>query len=425
MHTRSRILPTLLSLLSPLLLIAQDPMVFSYRPHWPDHFAPVQHSIAFSGEYTAGSDALYNSFLNSLYKGDFLDSATKAEQAGQLLTANRFGMYAGLSAAYSWRNKPDSLKWEFTIALRDRQSAFGTFAPDAFILAFQGNRPFRGQTADISNSRLTYLHWQQLQFEAKYYTADRKSEAAIGFSFLNGQNLNEVTIRSGKLFTSNDGTVIDASADASYFSNDTAKTKYMSRNGSGTCFNFRFSTLLGDSVSKFRSQLMFSVQDLGYIRWNEKSIVYNTDTSLHYIGVDATNLLLNDSNLVGLPNSDSLIGDPINGQIITFLPLGIRMRYTILTPWKWWGGVDVRLWSYAEAMPQVTLFAGWRSTDFKWSVTGGAAWGGYARLQFPVQVTWNACKNFGVTIGGTNLAGYILPKKTRGQGAYANLTFAF
>lgn len=425
MRNKIKFLSACLGLISPMLLNAQDPMVYAYRPHWPDHLAPVQHSIAFSGEYTAGSDALYNSFLNSLYKGDYFDSTTKANQENQLLTTNRAGLYAGYSAAYSWRNNPDSLKWEFTVALRDRQSAYGIFGADAFKLAFEGNRPFRGMTADLSNTRFTYMHWQQMQFEAKYYSPDKKSEAAIGFSVLNGNQLNEANIRSAKLFTNSTGTMIDASADASYYSSDTASVKYMSRNGSGTCFNFRFSTLIGDSTAKFHSQLMFAVQDLGYIRWNNKSIIYHTDTSLHYTGIDITNLLMNDSNVTGIPNSDSLIGKPVNGQIITFLPVGIRMRYTLISPWNWWGGVDVRIWSQAEALPHATLFGGWHTDNFKWSFTGGAAWGGYARLQFPVQVSWNACKNFGITIGSTNVAGYMLPKKTRGQGAYANLTFAF
>lgn len=425
MRRKTHILPFLLIFLAPLLLRAQDPMNFSYRPLWPDHFSGLQHCIAFSGEYSAGSDAITNSFLNSLYQGGYLDSATKAEQESHLLASNRLGLYAGYSAAYSWRNKPDSLRWELSLALRDRQSLFGRFSDDAFLLVFEGNRHFLGQTADISGMKFTYLHWQQLQFEAKYYSPDRRSEAVIGFSLLNGQQMNQMNLNKGTLFTASDGTFIDASAESTYYSSDTAALKYMSRNGSGTCFNFRFSTTTGDSASKFRNQVLFSVQDLGYIRWNSRSLIYHTDTSLHYTGIDITEMILNDTTPAGIPDSDSLIGKPVNGQVITFLPVGLRLRYALLTPWPWWGGVDFRVWSYSESIPQVTLFGGWHSPDFRWTITGGAAWGGYARLQIPLQVSWKPCKNFSLTAGAMNIAGYILPAKTRGQGAFANLSFAF
>lgn len=423
-----RLYPALLFfvlLFSGITLRAQDPMTFAYRPHWPDHFSQQQHAVSFSGEYMAASDALTNSFLNAFYKGEYLDSSMKAKQESYLLPKNRLGAYAGYGFAYTWRNNPDSLKWELTVAVRDRQEMFGAFASDAFRLAFEGNRPFRGTTANLDKSQLTYMHWQQLQFEGKYYTSDHKSEVVLGFSVLSGQQLQEVNIREGKLYTASDGRSIDLTSNATYYASDTSSNKMFNRAGFGTCFNFRFSTMLGDSTSRFHHQLMFSVQDLGSIRWSNRALIYNVDTTVHYNGVDASDVLINHGEVTGLPNSDSLIGQPDEGQIITFLPIGIRARYTLFTPTNWWGGVDLRFWSYSGALPQATLFAGWHSNDEKWSATGGAGWGGFARLQFPVQLTWNACRDFAVTAGTTNLAGYIIPGKTRGQGLYMNLSFAF
>lgn len=406
-------------------LKAQDPMLYIYRPHWPHQATGLRNSISFSGEYNAGSDALTNSFINSFYKGGFIDADKKAEQEAKLLPSTRIGGYSSYAMSYCWRMDPDSGNWEFAVAYRDRQSLYGKFSSDAFHLVFEGNRPFKGKTANLDDTKLTYLHWQQVQFEAKFYSPDKKSDAAFGFSVLNGQQMQEMNIRHGSIFTASDGSAIDVNTSAAYFQSDTSSSKLGSRNGSGSCFNFRFNAYLGDSTDRYKSQFSFMVQDLGFIRWNDNSMVYSVDTNAHYIGVDASSVLINGGTLTGVPNSDSLIGAPENGQIITFLPLGIRMRYTIFSPTSWWGGIDARAWSYSEALPHITLFGGWHTKDRCFNVSGGAAWGGYARLQFPVQLGWEPCKNIAIIAGTTNLAGYIAPKKTHGQGLYMNLSLAF
>jgi hypothetical protein len=421
----------------PVALNAQDPMNYIYHPQWPGQSYPfgactnatpgkVLHScIAFSGEYAAGSDGLTNSFINNFYKGGFIDSGTIATQGSKLLPSNRLGGYAAYSLAYCWRMNPDSGKWSFGIAYRDRQTLYGKFSSDAFHLVFEGNRPFKGETADLSDTKLTYMHWQQLQFEAKFSAPDHKSDATIGFSVLNGQQLQEINIHKATIFTASDGTSIDADANADYYQSDTASSAFGSRNGSGSCFNFRFNAYLGDSASHYKSQFSFMVQDLGFIRWNGNSMVYAVDTNAHYTGVDASNVIINGGEVTGLPDSDSLIGQPSRAQIITFLPLGIRMRYILFTPGSWSGGIDARVWSYSEAQPQITLFGGWHAKNYCLNVNGGAAWGGYARLQFPVQVGWEPCKNFMLIAGTTNLLAYVAPAKTHGQGLYLNLSFAF
>ncbi|MEO5643195.1 MAG: DUF5723 family protein [Bacteroidia bacterium] len=406
-------------------LKAQDPMLYIYRPHWPLQSTGLHHSLAFSGEYTAGSDGLTNSFINGFYKGGFIDADKKAAQESKLHPSNRFGGYASYAMAYTWRMDPDSGNWEFTIAYRDRQSLYGKFSKDAFRMAFEGNRAFKGQTANLDDTKLTYLHWQQLQFEAKFYSPDKKSDATFGFSVLNGQQLQEINIRTGSVYTASDGSAVDVGANAAWFQSDTAHTKTGSKNGSGSCFNFRFNAYLGDSAARYKSQFSFMVQDIGFIRWNANSLVYAVDTNVHYTGVDASSVLINDGNFTGIPDSDSLIGEPSRGQIITFLPLGIRMRYTLISPASWWGGIDARAWSYGDAIPQITLFGGWHNKTLSFNVSGGAAWGGYSRFQFPVQIGWEVCKNFALIAGTTNIVGYIASKKSHGQGLYLNLSLAF
>lgn len=407
------------------VLKAQDPMLFMYVPHQPNVNSGLHSAISFSGEYTAGSDALTNSFMNSFYQGKFLDSNTINDQQSKLLPSNRIGAYASYAMAYSFRPDPDSGKWEYMIAYRDREELYGRFSDDAFGIAFKGNRAYKGMTADLGNSQITSIHWQQVQLEAKFSAPDGKSDATFGFSVMNAQRLEEINIHEATIYTASDGSAIDVNANADYFASDTLSKKRGSRNGSGSCFNFRFNAYFGDTAKPYRSQLSFMVQDLGFIRWNENSLIYSVDTNMHYTGVDASQVIVNGGSVTGVPDSDSLIGAPKHGQIITFLPLGIRFRYTIFFPGAFWGGIDAHAWSYNDAVPLVSIFGGWHSADHKINIGAGAGVGGYARLQIPLQVSWRPCNNFGITVGSTNITGYIAPKNSHGQGLYTNLTFAF
>ena len=404
---------------------AQDPMTFAHRPAWPVLPNDFQRSIAFSGEYAAGSDALTNSFISSFYRGEYLDSALKKSHEDRLLPTNRIGAYAAYGMAYSWRDDVDSTKWEYMIAYRDRQVLFGTFAPDAFTLAFEGNRAFRGRTAILDETRLVSMHWQQLQFEAKYFSPDNNSEAAFGFSLLNGQSMQEISIRRGSVFTQSDGTFIDVTSDATYYSSDTGSTRFGARNGRGVSFNFRLSTSSRNTEGPFIHHFSFAVQDLGYIRWNDRTQVYDVDTTIHFTGADASDVILNGGTVAGLPESDSLIGEPEHNEVIMFLPLGLRFRYGLVSRHQWWGLIDVRSWSHAGALPHVSLLGGWHTKKNTVRLLGGVAWGGYAQVQVPLQVSWEACRQFTLMAGTTNLAGYIVPDKTHGQGLYFNLSFAF
>jgi hypothetical protein len=413
------------SLLCSAFLKAQDPMLYLYVPHQPNTHSPLHSAITFSGEYTAGSDALTNSFMNSFYEGKFLDSGMINTQAGKLLPSNRIGAYASYSMAYNFRPHADSGKWEFTVAYRDRQVLFGQFTDDAFLIAFKGNRAFKGETANLGNTHLTQMHWQQAQVEAKFNAPDGNSDVTFGYSAINAQQLQEINLHEATIFTASDGSALDVNTQAEYFSSDTNETKTGVRNGSGSAFNFRFNAYFGDTSKHYRSQLSFMVQDLGFIHWNESSLVYSVDTNMHYTGVDASQLIVNGGTITGVPNSDSLIGAPKHGQIITFLPLGVRFRYTVFFPGSMWGGIDARAWSYNESVPLVSIFGGWHSANHKLNIGAGAGVGGYARLQIPLQVSWHPCDNFGITAGSTNITGYIAPKQTHGQGLYMNLTFAF
>jgi hypothetical protein len=406
------------------LLYAQDPASLAYASHWPSSDS-TQHSIAFSGEYFGGSDGMSNYFMNRFYRGGFIDSSMKANEVKNMYPTNRLGLYASYGVAYTWRNNPDSLKWEFTLALRDRQFMHGLYATDAFRLLFEGNRPFAGQTADMSGTNFVYMHWQQIQFETKYHTPDKRSQAVIGISYLSGQQYNEANVKTGKLYTASNGTAIQADLLAGYAVSDTSRSGMFSNTGNGISFNFNFKSIVGDSASKFRKEFMFAMQDLGYIRWSANTMAYTVDTVWQYNGVNISNAILNPDSIASVPNADSIIGTPVKTDMITFLPISLRARYTITSPTSWMAGIDLRLWSYASAIPHVTLFGGWHTKNKKFELGGGIAYGGYSKLQIPIQVNWTPCKNFSAGIYCWNAPAYIIPKKTTGQGIWTNFTFAF
>ncbi|HEU4716187.1 MAG TPA: DUF5723 family protein, partial [Bacteroidia bacterium] len=364
-------------------------------------------------------------FLNTFYRGGYISHDKIDAGKNHLLPKNHVGIYTGMSAAYTWRNKNDTVRWDFTVAFRDRQAIHGLFTDDAYRLVFDGNEPYAGTTLDLGGTHFTAIHWQQLQLEAKYFYPDGRSEIAFGFSLMNGTSMSEVSIDRGTLFTPTTGTSLDLGLTGSYYASDTASKKYFTNNGFGSCFNFRFSTFLGNPDGRYRHQLSFSVQDLGYMHWNSRSIVYTVDTTMHYTGADVSGAIINHEQVTGFPSADSIFGSKKVAQVITFLPIGIRARYVLLTPTPFWGGVEAKFWSNGDALPMVTIFAGWRNAKNNFNVVSGVSGGGYGKISVPLMLAWSPCRNFRIMAGCDNVAGEIAPKKTHAQGLFTNLSFAF
>jgi hypothetical protein len=166
------------------------------------------------------------------------------------------------------------------------------FTDDLFTLIFEGNVPFAGKTASISPLDFKTISYQEAGINL-ISPSDKRLKFGIGLSYIKGSRFYEFSARRGKLFTSEEGDSLYADINVKYASSNPGNKGLFTYNGSGM-------GLSGYLVYDFnaKSSLFISVDDMGFIYWNNKSIDFKFDTSTSYIGYD-----LFDKNSIGTDQS--------------------------------------------------------------------------------------------------------------------------
>jgi hypothetical protein len=376
--------------------------------------------VALHGNLLYGSDGLNNSFVSNIYRGGYLDSAYVAETANGLLPYNRAGAHydAGISFGISLKDTSESM---VMFSIRRRYNLSAVFSDDAFRLGFQGNTQFKGEEADFSRSGFRSVSWTQLQLG--YYTRETSNTYIhVGVSGIAGHQYNEAWIEYGKLFTDSYGTSLTGGAGADFYSSDTSAQNAWDVNGVGLSVDVSWMKMraLKNGTEYFRIEC----QDFGFINWNNKTIHRKVDTTLYYQGIDISELVVNPQINAALPEEDDFVKtDSAAAFVSTYLPAVLRVSYTrtigIKHAVKLSGSMP--FWSYA--LPYGSLTYRYASPKYGYMISGGVAYGGYAKLQVPLRVL----KTFGPHImaeaGAINVLSALSPDNFTGNGYYFKLSY--
>lgn len=377
--------------------------------------------IGATGMYQAGSNAITNRFLNTVYTGGYIDTTLKADVEDRLLLHNRVGLDAGYGLYARFHGDSSRIAW--FAGARERIHADAAFSGDAFRFIMSGNRRFAGKTADLSNFHGRYLHWQELDGGLTLGSRDGGAAMSFGVALLKGQNAAMLDIPRAELFTESTGQYLDLKANFLYRASDTAHTGFSAVNGLGAAFNFVLEAQTSDSAAGFIRSWRFAVLDAGFIRWNDKSAYYHRDTAYHFDGVAVNSLSdLNDSTLDKW-SKDSLIGGAQKRSFTTLLPATAVLEGTAKAFGKWQPGFGIRLRMNANCPPEAYLHLAWRPVS-KVRVGFEAGYGGYSGFRFGLDAQ-AGYRGWLVRAGAYNLLAYALPDKTCGQGITAGIAKRF
>lgn len=381
----------------------------------------AQSFVATEGSFAYGCDGINNEFLTSMYRGGYMDSAFIEKSTNALLPMNRFGVQTAIGITYSQKVK-DTTGESWSLTLRRRNNISGRFSDDAFRLAFQGNTRFKGEEADFGRTRFNSMSWTQLQFG--YQTPQPNGTVSFSFSLLAGHKYNQADIHTGKLYTDSQGLNLTSSVGADYWSSDTTNTTQYALNGVGTSVDINWIWWKMLPKGNFH-MVRLDLIDFGFINWNNKTIHQYVDTTFEWSGVDITPYFLDPNYVAELPEENDFIKSDTNEfHRSIFLPAVARGMYT-----RWFcvshlmlkAAVAVPLWS--EALPYGSLTTGWRADEFM--VSGGIAYGGYARLQVPLKAEIYALQQTCIEIGTTNALSLFSPDAMAGGGAFVKLSYAW
>ena len=378
-----------------------------------------RNNINIYGDFYSNSNAVTHSFANRILFKDFITTEDKDQVSDKLKEKNRFG--AELNAGISYARSLDTLnKLQLLVKYKYNNLNTATFSDDAFNLLFRGNSYFENETADISGLNFTSLIYSQ--FQAGLFKNFSPSIGAGALISINqGSNLSYLDIENGTLFTADAGEYLEINSNFSGTFSDTSKFAEYTFNGLGASLDMIFSY-------KGKYNFNFSVQDLGFINWNDKTAELNMDTAFVFEGIEINRIVMAADPFEEL-NQDSLFNvfgiSYIEKGETRMLPLTIKANVSKLINSNWFAAAGVQHRFFENFSPLVYVKADkiWYSAKAHAGVV--VSYGGYGGLNIGAEAGKTFGDRFGIKIGSTSIISYFAPNSLTGSSGYFLLSASF
>ncbi len=377
--------------------------------------------MRFQGYYH--NQNLTNDFLSLFYKGGHLDTTLKNSISENLHDKNRIGAEWNLGIKYLNHHahlfgKPS---WGWYASVEDIGFYQGAFSKNAFDLLFYGNSKFAGDTISLADVEFETFQYQKFTFGG----FDKENHSYIGISFLKGQNYSSFKMNRADLYTAPLGEDISLNMNADYKQSDTLKKGMDAFNGWGLSTDLVFYLNVGKNRNvKFNNAFKISIQDLGFITWNDRSATTTIDSNYFFNGFEADDLFDSASYNFSDRMKDSLKIEPMNGSFTTALPFSFSFS-KIADPSngeKIQGLYGVRMRAFANYKP--LFFAGIFYQPIKnLNMNLYASVGGYGTFRLGYSLNARIIKNLNLAISCSDLLGW--GKNAYGKDAYIQLSYAF
>ncbi len=380
-----------------------------------------------TGDYDINSNAITNAFTNKFYTGGYIDDNLKNSVLNRVKNDNRLGgnANAGIYAAFKLASFCNKKNMSIFFSVRDRVHLDARFSKDLFNVGFYGNAQYAGTTADLSNFNLNLIHYQQIQVGIFSSKSTNSVRWGLGISFLNGQQDLSILAKKAELFTSADGQYMNLNTQLSAAKSDTANKGTGAFNGYGASIDLFFEAPIQTRFGN--SKITVSASDIGAIRFNKQSMTLNQDSTLQYSGIKINNISDIQNSAFGSNAKDSVIN-----SVAPFK----KHAYTVTIPSVFNIAFETQFSNYFHLTEGVRyVFNGnynllmYLSGNFylnsKLILSSTFGYGGYGTFNYGMGISAKLGKNFVVHAGSNNIEGFIVPKKTTGQGAYVSLVKKF
>lgn len=403
-------------LLFYILLINSYSLFSQYNSQFLN-FEKMGRSVSINGEYELGSTGIYNALLNKFLFGGYIDSSLKDASNNAMKSMNVIGASLNYDVCAFFGKHP---KYSYLIGFEDHRIFNSSFSKDFYQLLFYGNKPFLGETKNLSSSSINSLRFQELKLGFIWHKIDTTAKAGVSISILKGQQLFYIKTNEGSsVYTSLDGSELLFNSKFTMAISDTSKlTNPFEYSGIGASADIFFETPYVSKIGK-GSLLTVNANNIGFLHWFDNSVQYSSDSTFKFNGYNIDNLLdLQDSTLASI-NKDSIINVTTNARKESFninIPTNLLIINKIRFTSKFVLGTGFRYLFNSNFKPYFF-------TDSEYEITPNLTsalhigYGGYSKLNIGLAFILNT-PSFYFKFGSNSLQGFISPKNTYGQGVF-------
>lgn len=389
-----------------------------------NHFS-LKHASGITTVFLQGhayfkSNSLPFSFSKNILFSKFLDNKVKEYAAIKLRNLN--GAEAGYKYGVGFCTRMN--KKSFGMAVSDESISILNYRKDLFNLVFFGNAQFENDTAYFQGSGIINQDFHRLRFifSSKTGGLDSSWQINASVSYLQGYHVNLFNTGKTKLYTAPMGEYLWLQSQFIYQTNDTSNNGSFAFNGNGISADVCIAFQAG------KSQLMFSINDAGFIYWNKKSLFYGMDTTVQFEGVELENILSNSGAEISNINTDTILNYLGVNQSKYAFNLNLPLRFTFV--WNrmvYDNKIDLNAgFSFLPQYDNYPMF--YASSTFNLKNFYPAltiSYGGMQAFNMGLNIEGTLFKNFSYLLGSGQVLSLVFPKNSTGIDLYSQLIFSF
>lgn len=386
------------------------------------NYSQTGRCVSVDVDFEAGSNGMSKEMVNKLVWGGYINNDVKSQSASHLKATNNFGLMNnyGVSAFIK-----GNAKFDYLIGIKDQQVANSLYTKDFYNLMFYGNQAYKGGTADLSNTSVNALKFQEAKFGIMMYNVDSVGKIGVSISVLKGEQLFYFkTNENSSLFTSADGSQLVLNSNFNMAQSDTAQTGIGAFNGLGASADIYFETIYKSKWGQ-KCILTANVNNLGFINWWKNSVQYSSDSLYTYSGYTVRNINDLKDSTINRINKDTLLVDLANARNEDFnvnIPTNLLLLNKVYFSDKYRATFGFRHVFNANYRPYVFVEPELKHKNICYTLHVG--YGGYSKLNVGFSLTWNT-KNWFLKTGSHSLQGYFLTNSIYSQGYFISVAKKF
>lgn len=388
----------------------------------------MKREIGISGDVVLSSNSVNLPFSISALQNEFIDDEMKENVTQKLSPLNAFEFNYGGELYYRFLAGKFLFKSPalFTAGFKAASVQQAKFTDDLFNVAFFGNAGYAGQTADFSGSHnLSYNYRQfRLGIQKQFFTQSGLWEVGTALSLLTAKQGSSLDLKNVTLFTEQNGEYIDAYYNFEYFVSDSSNKGSLQTDGAGASVDLMLSYLSPGRKSRF----IFYANDVGFISWNKESRIYAADSSLHFTGIEVTDLLFGNDSALFHFDVDTLLkktGTVVTtGSHTTNFTMRFSLVYLHALSEKWTAAAGITYRPFPDLLPRFFVLPQYVFSPFL-RAGFSLAYGGTSKFNLGLQGQATIGSQLSLRIGSENVLGIFMPQETTATSLFLQATIRF